>query len=317
MEVRLFRDEDYPEVTRLHNQVYGDFAKYVDELKFIDTHYPDGYRWARWVANDNQHDVVGFAEYHHEMGLFDPRKFHLDIVVDRGACSQGVGTRLYHTLMDALAPFEPTALASWARADMPCLTSFLVSRGFEPNAELYTSTFQLGTFDADHWRPRLDDVLTQGLEVRSLEELGLDDPAVKRRVYELWREVRQDLPIPPGETRSEAMSFDAFWEMTCGPGVFPSGYFMALDGADFVGTSQLFLSPLAGVLRTGLTGVCRDYRRRGIALGLKVRALSFAQTLGYQCVVTDNAAVNKGMLAINAALGFERNPVWTRYIKTL
>jgi GNAT superfamily N-acetyltransferase len=317
MQIRQFVDADYPVVTELHNQVYGDFAKYVDELKFRDTHYPEGYRWARWTATNDEGIVVGFAEYHNELGLFHPRKFGVDIAVDQRARSHGIGTRLYQTVMDALVPFEPTALASWARADMPCLINLLTRRGFAPNAELYTSTAHLGSFDADHWRPRLGSVLTQGLQVRSLEELGLDDPVVRHRVYEMWREVREDLPIPPGETRSDAMSLDAFWEMTAGPGWFPAGYFVALDGEHFVGTSQLFLSPLAGLLRTGLTAVRRDYRRRGIALGLKVHALSFAQCLGYQCVVTDNAAVNEGMLAINAALGFKRNPVWTRYTRTL
>jgi GNAT superfamily N-acetyltransferase len=315
MQIRSFVEADYTALTKLHNQAYGDFAKYVDELRFRDTHYPEGFRWARWTATNGQGDVVGFAEYHNELGLFHPRKFQLDIAVDQRACSQGIGTRLYQTVVDALAPFEPITLASWARADAPVLTDFFVRRGFEPNAELYTSALDVAGFDAGHWQPHLHNVLGQGLQVCSLEELGLEDADVRRRVYDLWCEVRLDLPIPPGEKRSEALSFETFWEMTCGPGVFPSGYFIALDGGQFVGTSQLFLSPLSGVLRTGVTGVRRAYRRRGVALGLKVRALSYAQVLGYRQIVTDNAAINVGMLAINSALGFKRNPVWTRYLK--
>jgi GNAT superfamily N-acetyltransferase len=259
--------------------------------------------------------VVGFAEYHHILGMFHPNKFHMDIVVDQSVCSHGIGTRLYQTVMEALAPLEPTAVVSWARADMPCLTSFLTRRGFEPNEELYTSGLDLTAFDAAAWQPHLTDLVAQNLRVCSLEELGLHDPDVRQRVYGLWREVRQDVPIPEEETRSDPMSFEAFWEEMHGPGLFPPGYFIALDGDEYVGTSQLFLSPLQGVLRTGLTAVRRAYRRRGIALGLKVCALSFARSLGYERVVTDNAAVNEGMLAINGALGFERNPVWTRYVR--
>jgi GNAT superfamily N-acetyltransferase len=315
MQIRQFRHEDYAEVTRLHNQSYGDFAKYVDELSFRDSHYPEGYRWARWTASSDD-QVVGFAEYHHVLGMFHPNKFHMDIVVDQSVCSQGIGTSLYQTVMEALAPLEPTTVVSWARADMPCLTTFLTRRGFEPNEELYTSSLDLTSFDAGQLQPRLHDVLARGLQVCSLEELGLHDPEVRRRVYDLWREVRQDVPIPVDETRSDPMSFEAFWEEMHGPGLFAPGYFIALDGDDYVGTSQLFLSPLQGVLRTGLTAVRRAYRRRGIAFGLKVRALSFAQSLGYERLVTDNAAVNQGMLAINTALGFKRNPIWTRYLKT-
>ena len=97
---------------------------------------------------------------------------------------------------------------------------------------------------------------------------------------------------------------------------FPAGYFLALHGGEFVGTSQLFRSPRRGELRTGLTAVSRTHRRRGIAFGLKAHALKLAKELGYQRVITDNAAENEGMLAINRALGFVRNPAWVRYVKS-
>jgi GNAT superfamily N-acetyltransferase len=60
----------------------------------------------------------------------------------------------------------------------------------------------------------------------------------------------------------------------------------------------------------------RSHRRRGIAVGLKVHALKFAKDLGYKRTITENAAVNVGMLAINGQLGFVRNPAWVRYVKT-
>jgi GNAT superfamily N-acetyltransferase len=317
MHIRPFAEADYSDLMRLHNQTYGDFAKYADELRLMDARQPDYVRWARWMAIDSDESVVGFAEYRNSRALFDPRKFSVHLAVDQHRYGQGIGARLYQTVCDALTPLKPASLVIWTRADMPCRISFLARRGFEPDVELFTSGLDVRSFDAARWQPRLDDVESQGIQIRSLEALGIDDPSVRQNVYDLWREVLQDLPHPPDETPSPPISLEEYWDEMQGPGLLPSGYFLALDGECCVGTSQLFLSPLDGELRTGLTGVRRAYRRRGIALGLKVAALRYAQELGCQRVVTDNAAVNEGMLAINGALGFARNPVWTRYLKRL
>jgi GNAT superfamily N-acetyltransferase len=70
------------------------------------------------------------------------------------------------------------------------------------------------------------------------------------------------------------------------------------------------------MLRTGLTGVRRAYRRRGLALALKVRSLAFAKEQGYRRVITENESNNRGMLHINEELGFVKNPAWIHYVKT-
>ena len=98
--------------------------------------------------------------------------------------------------------------------------------------------------------------------------------------------------------------------------MLPPGYFVAVDGDEYVGTSNLWLSPEPDVLRTGLTAVRRAYRRRGIAFALKVRSLEFAKAHGYKRVQTENELNNRGMLAINDELGFVRNPAWVHYLKS-
>ena len=69
-------------------------------------------------------------------------------------------------------------------------------------------------------------------------------------------------------------------------------------------------------LETGLTGVRREYRRRGIATALKVMALQFARENGYTEIVTDNEE-NNPMFQINLQLGFEPQPASLDYVRHL
>ena len=67
----------------------------------------------------------------------------------------------------------------------------------------------------------------------------------------------------------------------------------------------------------GLTAVKREFRRKGIAKTLKLENLKWVRDQGYKVVKTWNNSQNKGMLAINEALGFKRQPAWIILKKVL
>jgi GNAT superfamily N-acetyltransferase len=146
----------------------------------------------------------------------------------------------------------------------------------------------------------------------SLAQLGRS-PGVMAKLYDLSLAVREDVPIPPGEVRQPAV-YERWLEFHQHPTLMQEAYFIAVADGVHIGTSNLWHSPEPDMIRTGLTAVRREYRRRGIAMGLKVRALSFAKELGFRRSVTDNASINLPMLAINDRLGFVRNPIWVHYV---
>src|SRR5438093_416704 len=111
-------------------------------------------------------------------------------------------------------------------------------------------------------------------------------------------------------TRLHNANFPGFRTRTSRPNLLPTGYFVAVVGDEYVGVSNLWLSPVAGELRTGTTGVQREWRRRGIALALKVRSLEFAKKQGYLRVATENETNNHRMIAINDRLGFAKQPAY-------
>jgi GNAT superfamily N-acetyltransferase len=100
--------------------------------------------------------------------------------------------------------------------------------------------------------------------------------------------------------------------------LLPEGYFIARQGGAIAGVSQLWLhSGHADVLNTGLTATRRDYRRLGIALALKLRAIEFARQRGAREIRTGNESNNRPMLSINEALGFVKQPAWVNFVKSI
>ena len=89
------------------------------------------------------------------------------------------------------------------------------------------------------------------------------------------------------------------------PYVLPDAYFIARDGEEYVGVSDLnLLEAVPGGVSQGFTGVRREYRRRGIATALKVRAVEYAARHGFKVIRAFNRPAHAPLLALNEKLGF-------------
>jgi GNAT superfamily N-acetyltransferase len=312
--IRPFEVEDYDAIARLHSVNFPEFSMGADEWRFEDEHRPAHCRLARWVAEwDGQ--VVGFAHYDQHAGHYHPGKFQLHVAVDPALFLRGIGRRLYELVVRELRGLDPLSIDAWSREDMACRVGFFERRGFVEDMRMWTSVLNLTTFDPSRFAHLAPAVEAQGIQIRALAELGPTDPVVLRKLYEMWSEVRRDIPHPPTDEPTE-VSLQSFLENHDRPSLLPEGFFVALDGEMYVGTSHLWRSPDPRVLRTGGTGVRRAYRRRGIAFALKVRSLEFGKARGYTSVQTENELNNRGMLAINDQLGFAKNPAWVHYLKS-
>ena len=78
------------------------------------------------------------------------------------------------------------------------------------------------------------------------------------------------------------------------------------DGLNIVGQSALLKSDLEHELKTGLTAVSASHQRKGIAQSLKLIAARTAIEKGYTQLQTVNHAINRPMLTINEAMGFQK-----------
>ena len=88
----------------------------------------------------------------------------------------------------------------------------------------------------------------------------------------------------------------------------PEAQFFAVDGNEWIGLAGLESVPDSNVMHNTFTAVERAYRKRNIALALKLLTLDYAKRHGVSHIRTDNDSTNAPMLAINRTLGYKPVP---------
>jgi len=313
LDIRPFTPEDYPAVTAIVNAAYAEYPRSVEELRFQDEHRDPKCKFQRWVAQ-GEGQVLACGEYNQTASMYHPRKFWLDVAVQPDRRRQGIGARLYDHVMAALQPFDPLAVRAGVREDMTHSLQFLKRRAFQEDMRSWESRLDVAAFDFAPYAGAEERARAQGIEIKSFAELAAD-PDRNRKVYELTMEVERDVPSPDPHTD---VSYEFFVERRLNdPNLLPDAFFVALHDDKYVGTSALWASQGNDDLYTGLTGIRRDYRRKGIALALKLRGIAYARAHGRSLIKTWNESRNRPMLSINEALGYVKQPAWIFFVKVL
>jgi RimJ/RimL family protein N-acetyltransferase len=149
-----------------------------------------------------------------------------------------------------------------------------------------------------------EEVRARGISISTLREERERDPRYVEKLYELTAALKLDDPArdlfsPPAYHEREAR----LWLER--PYVLPDAYFIAKDGDDYIGVTDLnLLEAVPGGVSQGFTGVRAEYRRSGIATALLARAVAHAGHRGFKTIRAFIRPAHSRLLALNEKLGF-------------
>jgi GNAT superfamily N-acetyltransferase len=305
-------DSDYAAVIAVHNAVFPDHIETVDAWRHWDSSRPDNCLCDRWLAEEAG-QTIGFGHAVQFPNMYHPQKFYVELRVLPASRRRGVGAQLYATIVGRLAERQPLALRTETRADMAAGLAFLAARGYAEEMRTWDSRLDVPSFDPAPFAARAGKAAAHGVTIVSLAEYMQREPNHRRLLHEALVELHRDVPRPDVYT---PIPFDE-WDRVYldQPDLLPEGYFIALFQGQIAGMSQLWKSGSADTLYTGLTATGRNFRRMGIALALKLRAIAYAQSVGAREIRTGNESNNRGMISINDDLGFVKQPAWITFVK--
>lgn len=306
-------DDDYVLMRDMIRVVWPDMPTTVEKLKHDDGTLREDLLHERFVLELDGRPV-GIGMYQEPHWSYQAGKYDVRAMVVPEARGRGVGTAFYKKVLADLAGREPrpVKLVASSREDQVDGVRFLERHGFKLVMRYPNSSLDVQGFDVEGYRPLWERVAQSGIVVKTLTELLETDEHCRQKFYELFEhKIMLDVPSPDPYTPP---SFEEFSKLYFGHPDFESdATFLALDGDAYVGVSALFpIKAEPGKYFTSMTGVLRDYRRRGLARALKVYAIEYVQVNGGHTIKTDNEE-NNPMYDLNMQLGFRPEPAWVDY----
>lgn len=309
--IRLFTPDDYVMLNKLSNTLYPDYAITVDETRFLDRHVGAEGAHQRWVMENNG-SLIATGEYNQFLEGGPVGEFGGNVMVHPDFQRRGIGTRMTDHLLAALRSLNAVSLRNRVREDMLAGRHFLQKQGFYEAKRSWESLIDAQHFNRTCFVAVEEAVQAQGIEITIAPALA-DDPERDQKLYALYCELSRDVP---GISESRVMSFYAFMDYVLNGSLsLPDAFFVAQHNGEYIGMSFLQASQQDDTLYTGLTGVKRAYRRRSIALVLKLHAIAYAQAHNHRQIRTWNDTTNMAILSVNERLGFVKQLAWITYMK--
>ncbi len=306
-------DAEYEAMVGINNAIWPDELSAVESIKYRDKTRNPKFLFHR-VIGEVDGEIVGYGGCIESEWCHKPGKYSLWIQVHPDHQRKGYGSAMYDYLVEFLTSHDPVELTSDTREDRPEYIRFLTKRGFESVMRYQVSRLDVAAFDPSRFEGAREKVEAQGIEIVTNAQLPERFDDWDRKYWRLNMETWKDVPLPDPPTE---VAFEQFMKELGSPGYDPNLHLAAVDGNELVGLTGFWVSLAEPAkLYTGLTGVLRSHRRRGIATALKVTALEMAKERGATTLETDNEE-NNPMYLLNVELGFEPTPAWLDFTKKL
>ena len=266
-------------------------------LRDIETLEPDLQRMVFVAESADQ--VVGIVIMNRQAGSYHPNKFMLELGILESHRNQGIGKALYEMAERHLRGLDVINILVQVSESNDIGLKFVKSRGYIQEKRDFVSVLSLDSFDPSQYPGKPHDI-----EIRSFEDC--DSRETRREWYDLICLVRHDVPRSSPPT---PLPFEFFEEqIMIEPDLVRSATLFAYQNGQMIGFAAGFHDTELNQFEQWLTGVHSDYRKKGVALALKVAQATEVKRLGIATIKTDNDTRNAPMLKVNDKLGFVRQP---------
>jgi GNAT superfamily N-acetyltransferase len=288
--IRELRREDAPAVAALHLAVNPHQLETPERVWYWASRGLEREQWRQWVAQADG-EIVGSAWAGFEWAVPTPGKGRFWIAVAPDRRGRGIGRALYDVVEAYLRGRGAWRARTNVDAD-PAGERFVAKRGYERRGADVVSELVLG--GAELAEPSVPDGF-------GLEPLG----RVRDRFRDLYEICAAGEIDMPGDEPETALTL-ADWKLDDYgvPDLSDEGSFVALEGERAVSLAFLSVDPRRRLAYNQMTATLPEFRRRGLALAVKLAAARWARNGGYERILTENDAENAGMLAINEQLGY-------------
>ena len=308
------QDDDYEALAALRNLLYPQHPSSVKSMQHGDKTRDKKILHQQWAWKKDS-SILCSALYTQWEEIYHPQKFVIKIYVHPKQQGKGFGTICYDFLIDKLKPLDPLKITTQIYEPHQQSIHFFEKRGFKHTVTEKESSLDLTAYNPAEHKDKIVRINKHGFRIITYSDFRKEDKNADYKVWEFEREVSPDMPWPDP---IEIPEYDIYSKQVLHHPKFNSdAWFLALYEDRIAGLNNLWKSEIPKGINNGLTGVRREYRRKGIATALKYNSLTWAKNQGYDWIRTDNADTNESMLSINIRAGFKFMPGWLIYEKML
>lgn len=313
--LRDFTAQDIPPFSAILTAIWPDEPNTVEQMEHWERTYPADNPRLRRVALADDGQMLGYGECHRPFWSSLQDTYEVFVAVDPAWQRRGIGQALLAAVTPLAQQRAIPKLRTSCKEDSAGTIRFLDQAGFHQIGIRFESALDMTTFDETPFLATQQRADTAGYEVITLAQARAEDPDADQRLFEVFASTVVDVPFPGGDRANP--DYDNFRANTLdAPNTPADAIFIARQDGQMVGMTSLELLP-NGIGITGMTGVLREHRGRGVAMALKLASFRYLRAHGYHETRAHNDTANPPILALNERLGYRRLPGWLAWEKTL
>ena len=320
MEIKKFKetDKEFEELARIDNLVNHDSIDHPDDDK------------REWKIRDKslirdrlllyKNNVVIGALYYSQGRDKNNRTTFFTLNIDPEYNMKQSRELLFNRMLEEIKVFNSNQILTniYDHPNYIKIKQFLIDNKFKLVQTNREYSCDITKVNLEKYQPLIKKLEKEGIQFYDSRDEMQNFPNHFQKLEELEWTYSQDFPIPDGIEHTRP-PFDHYMKII-------NDYYENCYGVDivavidgkYIGSTDLEIYPKTEPHKawTGGLGVLKEFRRKGLATALKIKAIEKLLVKGVTEVRTDNEE-NNPMYKINIALGFKPVPFSLEYLKKL